>query len=566
MSDFRQKEKSIQEAQGTPSSELTALALKGAQDGIWDLDAFSGRIYFCPQWKALVGYGPNDLSDNPDEWFSRVHPDDIENVKKALKMHCEGETAHFRNEHRIRGADGVFRWVLMRGMALKCSDKRSVRVVGTMTSIDKRKQSELQTMKQLDELRFALASEKVLMEELDRKNKELVELSITDGLTGLYNHRFLQERFDFEFKRVRRYGGNLSCLLLDIDNFKLLNDTYGHQFGDYVLRQLSSIIRTRSREVDICGRYGGEEFMVISSLRSKNALQYAIKLHNAIECYVFKHPTADVKVTVSIGIAEYTEDLKTKQELIERADRAMYQAKKDGRNLVRLWKEVDLLENLAVDRYGISELKEKFQDLSSQMRAAYMESTNVLVRAVDSKDPYAQEHSANVSKIAVAMAQRLHMRTDEIDVVRYAALLHDIGKISVQDSILGKRDALTEKEMDLLKRHPEVGVNILKDVHFLEKEIPIILYHHERFDGTGYPHGLKGFEIPIGARIVAVADAYDSMISGRTYKKSLSPAQAREELVSCRGKQFSPDAVDAFMAIDADDLPSKNKCEINRSD
>lgn len=557
MSDSRKKEKGVQEAQDTPDSELAALALKGAQDGIWDLDAFSGRIYFCPQWKALIGYGPNDLSDNPDEWFSRIHPDDLQNVKKNLQMHCEGKTAHFRSEHRIRGADGLFRWVLMRGVALKCSGKRSVRVVGTLTSIDKRKQSELQVMKQLDELRFALASEKVLMEELDRKNKELVELSITDGLTGLYNHRFLQERFDFEFKRVRRYGGNLSCLLLDIDHFKLLNDTYGHQFGDYVLRQLSSIIRTRSREVDICGRYGGEEFMVISSLRSENAFQYARKLHNAIGNYVFEHPTADVKVTVSIGIAEYTEDLKTKQELIERADRAMYQAKKDGRNLVRLWNEVDLLEEVAVDRYGISELKEKFQDLSDRMRAAYMESINALVKAVDSKDPYAQEHSANVSEIAVAMAQQLHMRTDEIDVIRYAALLHDIGKISVQDSILGKRDALTEGEMDLLKRHPEVGVNILKDVHFLEKEIPIILYHHERFDGKGYPHGLHGFEIPMGARIIAVADAYDAMTSGRTYKRSLSPAQAREELLRCCGKQFSPDVVDAFLAIDADGLPNK---------
>jgi len=529
--------------------DSASLALDGAQDGLWDWDLSCNRIYFNERWKLLVGYSQTELTDNPDEWLSRVHPEDIKQVENALNLHCEGKTAHLRSEHRLKHRDGEYYWMLVRGTALRDASGKVNRIVGTITNINERKIHETQLMKQLDELRFALASEKVLMEELDRKNKELVELSITDGLTGLYNHRFLQERFDFEFKRVRRYGGALSCLLLDIDYFKSVNDTYGHQFGDYVIKQIASIIRTRSREVDICGRYGGEEFMVISNLHEKNALLYASKLQMAIENHPFVHPEKNVRVTVSIGIAEYDNNIKTKQELIERADRAMYQAKKDGRNLIRLWKETESSTDLAVDKYGIAELKDKFHDLSNQMRSVYMESTNALIKAVEAKDPTAHTHSDNVAALAVRIAKKMNCSQEQIEVIRFGALLHDIGKISIPDVILKKKRALRDEEMKLLNRHPEIGATILKDIRFLEKELPVILYHHERYDGTGFPHGLKGREIPLGARIVSVADVFDNRVNGRNRYRKETVSKAVATIVKRKNVDFSPDVVDAFVEV-----------------
>ncbi|HEX2955928.1 MAG TPA: HD domain-containing phosphohydrolase, partial [Chitinispirillaceae bacterium] len=253
--------------------------------------------------------------------------------------------------------------------------------------------------------------------------------------------------------------------------------------------------------------------------------------------------------TVSIGIAECKTDIQSKQELIERADSALYKAKKDGRNLIRIWKAIEYQNELFLDMDGYEDMKHKFLELSSQMRATYIESTNALVKAVDSKDPFAREHSHNVSRYSIEIAREMHLPDLDIEVIGYAGLLHDVGKISVNEAILTKKEALTQKEFEILKQHPEVGVNILREMKFLEKEIPIILHHHERYDGTGYPYGLKGREIPTGARIVAVADAIDAMTSGRTYRKSLSWKDAIVEIKKRSGTQFAPDIVNVAVRV-----------------
>lgn len=322
-----------------PDEKIAIAALEGTLDGVWDLDYTSERIFLSDRWKKMLGFKPTELGDNPKEWFSRIHCDDLPMVECSLKQHMDGKTAHFRNEHRIKTADGSFRWFLVRGMVVQNESNTTNRIAGTISDIHEKKVQEFKLMQQLDELRFALASEKVLMDELDRKNKELTELSITDGLTGLYNHRYLQERLNYEFKRVCRYGGPLSCILIDIDRFKLLNDTYGHQFGDYVIKEIAFLLKTSSREVDICGRYGGEEFMILANLYENNAFQFASKLHKIIEMHIFEHPMKDVHVTVSAGVAEWTNEILSKQELIEHADRALYKAKNSGRNMVSTWKE-----------------------------------------------------------------------------------------------------------------------------------------------------------------------------------------------------------------------------------
>ncbi|MFH0920150.1 MAG: diguanylate cyclase [Fibrobacterota bacterium] len=531
------------------SEERYALAFRGSKDGLWDYRLRDKKIYFSPEWKAMLGFLAAELGDNPDEWFKRVHDQDHDRLQNSLQAHLLGETPHFECEYRILRKDFCYRWMLCRGTALRDAKGTAVRLTGSQIDITERKVSEEQLAQALEDLRYALASEKVLFEELDKKNKELTELSITDGLTRLYNHRFLQERFEFEFNRTKRYGLSLSCLLMDIDHFKDVNDTYGHQFGDYVLREIAFLIKTQSREVDICGRYGGEEFMIISNLILDDASRFAERLRAAVDSHTFTDNGITAHITFSIGVAEYRTEIKTKHEMIERSDQALYEAKDEGRNRVRCWREREESDEASVDAYGVRDLKEKFTQLSHRMRNTYVESTNALVNAIDAKDHYTREHSQNVARYAMLIAQALKLSEKNVEVIRNAGLLHDVGKIGIPQEVLLKAEALTPDEYDLLKQHSLIGVNILKDVKFLEKEIPIIQHHHERFDGSGYPHGLKGYEIPMGARILAVADAFDAMTTDRIYQKKKTKTEAVLELRKWSGRQFSPDIVECFIPM-----------------
>jgi diguanylate cyclase (GGDEF)-like protein/PAS domain S-box-containing protein/putative nucleotidyltransferase with HDIG domain len=531
------------------SEERYALAVQGSNDGLWDWDLKKNEVFYSERWKSILGCDQHEIGASPDEWFKRIHPEDITSVKAVLSAHIEGSTPTLECEHRVLHKDGTYRWLLCRGIAVFDRTGSVCRLTGSQTDITERKEAEQKLAAALNDLKFALASEKVLLDELDKKNKELIELSITDGLTGLYNHRFIQERFEFEFKRVKRYGGNLSCMMIDIDHFKDLNDTHGHQCGDHVLRELSTLFRKHSREVDICGRYGGEEFLILTNVSLEFTMQFATKLHAAIEEHPFSFDGTAFHVTVSIGVADFRPGMKDRHELIEHSDIALYQAKEDGRNLIRIWKEKMGEDEDAVDHFSAQELKKKFVLLSDQMRGTYMEYTNALVKAVDAKDPFTREHSQNVSACAVEIGRAMGLSDGDVEIVKYAGLLHDVGKIAVNQDILVKKEPLTREEFDLLKKHPVIGVNILKDIRFLEKEIPIILHHHERFDGKGYPHGLKGREIPLGARIVAVADAFDAMTSGRGYKDKVPFESVLAELRRGSGSQFAPEVIDVFVEL-----------------
>lgn len=530
------------------SDERYAAALHGSNIGIWDWDLTKGKIFFCDQWKKILGLKMNGTVFLPDDWFSRIHSEDLEYVKEQIGSHLKGETVQFSCEYRMLHKSRKYIWVLSRGIVLRDKKGKSIRFAGTQSEITAQKVAEQEQKQSLDELKFALASEKILMEELDKKNKELVELSITDGLTGLYNHRFLQERFDFEFKRVRRYGGELSCMLIDIDHFKSINDTYGHQFGDLVLKQIASLMKQNSRDIDICGRYGGEEFLVIANLKLENALIYAKKLHSAIENHIFKNENASIHVTVSIGVAGFKTDIKTKQEFIERADKALYQAKSDGRNLIRVWKKDEPEDGQVLDKFGLTELKSKFVELSEQLNTIYSESANALLKAAEKKDSFAREHSKNVAEYAVKIARSMQLSKAEIEMIHYAALLHDIGKAHLAHVEFPKKGR-SGNRVESYMRHPEYGVALLKDVQLFEKEAPLILHHHERFDGTGFPHELQGREIPLGSRIIAVADAFDNLISGRWDSSKITFDQALYEIKKGSGTQFSPDIVEVFARI-----------------
>jgi diguanylate cyclase (GGDEF)-like protein len=356
----------------------------------------------------------------------------------------------------------------------------------------------------------------------------------TDELTGLYNHRHFHERLEQEIARGSRFGNTFSLIMMDIDLFKSYNDIYGHLAGDQVLRRVGRYLSSSIRGIDMAFRYGGEEFAIIlPEARLEDAFKVAERIRKTVES---KTSSRSMPITMSIGIANWPNDGVMKEEIIGRADDALYKAKETGRNRTCLSSEAI---NTSPNRVG--------PELESQPRALSI--IYALAATVDAKDSYTYGHSRKVSEYAVAMGEAMKLSPDKIGILRAAGLLHDIGKVGVPDSILTKKSALTGEEWKPIRNHPELGVEILKHVIDLTNCLPAIHHHHEHFDGSGYPGGLKTTGIPMEARILSIADAYDAMTSPRPYRTQLSLGDALIELRRCAGTQFDPEMVEIFCSM-----------------
>ena len=356
-----------------------------------------------------------------------------------------------------------------------------------------------------------------------------------DELTGLFNHRHFHERLFEEVSRSSRYGDIFSVLMIDLDCFKSYNDIHGHLHGDKILKKAGEIIRNNIRAIDVPARYGGDEFSAILPKSSiDSALRIASRLRNAMET---EFNSEGASITCSIGVAVWPTDGLMKEELLHAADSALYQAKKMGRNVVYT---ASKLATLKVSN------KPSDQDSNNLV----LDTIYALAATVDAKDHYTYGHSNKVSRFACEIATELGYSEERNQVIKIAGLLHDIGKIGVSDDILGKKDPLDDGDWQPIHSHPEMGVSILRHVDSIKECLPGVLCHHERYDGTGYPQGLKGENIPLDARILAVADSYDAMTSTRLYHDSQhSPAWAIEELIRCSGTQFDPKIVNIFIKI-----------------
>ena len=383
-------------------------------------------------------------------------------------------------------------------------------------------------------------------------NRQLAQLATTDELTGLWNRRRFIEMLRRECRRTDRAGTSLALAMVDVDRFKAVNDTFGHAFGDRVLRAVAAHLGREARATDIVARYGGEEFMV---LMPDTDAEEATSAAERIRRCVASHPVADekrsVEVTISIGISASEEGQPPDPEtLVRLADETLYAAKQAGRNCTRTWNQVAAAQGPEVaDRTDeVVDLERRMAALSLRAKDAFVQSIHGLVRALEARDPYTRHHSDNVTRYAVAIAGQLGLEPDEVAVIRRAARVHDIGKIGVPDALLRKQGELDGRQRRAMRNHVLIGVHILEQLRFLERELPLVRHHHERWDGEGYPDGISGHAIPRGARILAVADAFDALTSDRPYRRAVGVAEALRVILEGAGTQFDPEVVDALVA------------------
>jgi len=392
-----------------------------------------------------------------------------------------------------------------------------------------------------------------LAEQFEEVLSRVEKVSETDSLTGVRNRRCFQHVFRREFHRARRYGRSLSLVMMDIDFLKAANDVLGHQVGDEILKIFAQVIGDNIREADIAARLGGDEFAALMpETTGEAASAVAERIRACLASQSIGRGEVMMSPTASIGVADMNcPGADSPDALFNLADRAMYAAKRAGRNrIIRAEKleEVTSLEQ-ANDRTKVDDLCKQLAGLDAKFKRLFVEAIGGLISALEARDVHTANHSAKVRRYSLAIGRQMKLPERALEHLGRAAMLHDIGKIGLPDSVLLKEGALTEEEWKLVKRHPVISVRIMEGMEFLDQEIPSVRYHHERYDGSGYPEGLAGSAIPLGARILAVADAFDAMTSSRTYRSGMSVEKAMGELSRGSGTQFDPAVVDAFKKV-----------------
>lgn len=383
---------------------------------------------------------------------------------------------------------------------------------------------------------------------VSRLQERLRNAALSDGLTGLWNHTQFRQALDIEFSRTRRYGGMVSLLMLDLDHFKAVNDTYGHEVGNEVLRSAATHLTRMVRDVDIVARYGGEEFAIIlPETDEQNALRLAERVRETIAGNVRLKGYPYLSITASTGVATSTHPSVTSvNDLVNLADRALYVAKRRGRN------QVVTAEDLTFDDSGVQvqdvdELRKQVVSLSMQSKELCLQSIWALVQALEARDPLTARHSRNVRFYVTRLANMAGWSDSLRLTTANAAMLHDLGKIGVPDTILLKNGTFSESEAAVVRKVPLLTCKILEPLRVFETEIVIIRHLRERFDGEGFPDGLAGGNIPIGSRLLAIAETFDALTTDRVHRQRLSIDQALEEIRKEQGKQFDPNMVELLL-------------------
>lgn len=384
--------------------------------------------------------------------------------------------------------------------------------------------------------------------ELELLHRQARERADTDMLTGLRNHAHFQDHLHSEVEKALALKQPLSLIMLDLDRFKSVNDEFGHQKGDEVLQLVGKLIRDEIGNSAYGARYGGEEFaIVMPSTSAKLAIETADNLRRRMKSLEDEVSLPPGFVGGSFGVADLPHCASDADSLISASDAALLFAKRKGRDRVAYFRDLSDTELRAGD----------MDKLHSRLEGASLQTIRALAEAVDASDQYSKCDQSQMARVAAAMAERLGMEEEKADALALAARLHDIGKVGVPSSILRKKEKLSPAELLLVQQHPAIGQRLLKEVEQIQELIQAILYHHERWDGQGYPEKLRGEQIPVMARVIGIMDAYRAMLSDRPYRKALTPAAAIQELRKGAGSQFDPQLVEIFVELIGKDQAPK---------
>jgi len=388
----------------------------------------------------------------------------------------------------------------------------------------------------------------------------------TDTLTGLYTHRGFQEVLASELEKAQTNKKPLSIIMFDVNNISKINRELGHAKGDEVIKLLAEKIKQSARNSDIAGRYGGDEIaLILPNTNTADAKYLAEYITYCLSC-CFVDDVGPVKV--SVGISTYPECSDNQEKLLILAEQAMIisQAKgyKEGMSAIISSSDFNFWDDEALNSFaqviskrhsqlGISyedELVQKFNTSEVKSQNHLLEMVTSLTGAIDAKDPYTKGHSTAVSRYSEALARAINLPENEVQRIALGAQLHDVGKIGIPENVLRKTDKLTDEEWEIMKQHPTIGAEkVLAPNPGLRDLIPMVKYHHEKLDGTGYPSGLKGDEIPLEARIISIADVFHALVSDRPYRKGMPLEKACAILKEGAGKYWDSDLVRHFLAI-----------------
>ena len=367
-----------------------------------------------------------------------------------------------------------------------------------------------------------------LDEEREASRREAIERANRDPLTGLLNHRAFHNRLDRAASQCLESDSGLAVALVDLDSFRFFNDYYGHAVGDSVLEDVAGRLRRICGEGDILARYGGDVFAILMAhAGDETAAVIESRLQSRLGDITYRtdHQSPAIPITVSVGAALMTRDTHDRHAVVKQAEERLKWWKTGG--------------TVAAEAQAVRS--------SVLSRVSGFSMLDALVTSVDNKDRYTRRHSDDVMEYSLMIARELGLDADTQQMIAVAALLHDVGKIGVPDHILRKPAALTAAEFDAIKQHPQMGAVIVRAIPLLEDTLDAVQHHHERWDGAGYPFGLKGNEIPLSARLMAVADAFSAMTTDRPYRQGMDRVKAISILKAGAGTQWDPGCVDALL-------------------
>jgi diguanylate cyclase (GGDEF)-like protein/PAS domain S-box-containing protein len=489
-----------------------------ATEGIYQIGTDGRFLRVNPALAKMFGYStPAEMMADTNDGSLKVYVDPNRRGELNAHLLAQDRIENFISEAHRR--DGSTITISENMRCVRASNGDAIYFEGFVTNVTER-----------------LALEAIR----DQMLREAIEQADCDPLTGLLNHRAFYKRLEEEVERAQRMRQSLAVIVIDLDNFKFFNDAYGHAAGDSVLQTVASNLRACCRSYDVIARFGGDEFAVVMPHSSaETASVFATRLRTIMQESGYQPEGYDVKIPlgVSVGYALFPDEVPTRADILNLADQRLRRSKAGND------------DNNACDLLRANYLS----------RISGFRILDALVTAVDTKDRYTRKHSEDVMVFAQQIAAELGIDGETMDLIQLTALLHDVGKIGVPDSILRKPGKLTSEETAAIHLHAPMGAMIVSAVPGFVGSIEGIRSHHEHWDGSGYPDGLAGENIPLIARVLSVADAFSAMISNRPYRAGMPERQALALLKDGAGKQWDPACVTAFLR--ARRVLSKQKSE-----